>query len=137
MIQARQARTGADLILSPLSKRIYALLIDTLLISFIILIAPTLGISGVVYMVICIAALLLYEPLSVVKWGQTMGHRLLGIKVVDVDGQTPSFFQAFGRWIVKGVLGLWSFITMMANGKAVHDMFTNTQVILVPKTPPI
>jgi hypothetical protein len=50
-----------------------------------------------------------------------------------VDGENPSIPQTFGRWIVKGVLGLWSFVTMMANGKAVHDLFTNTQVIIENK----
>ncbi len=119
--------------LSPLSKRIYALLIDTLIISFVIFIAPALGITGVLYVSVCIAALLLYDPLCVARSGQTIGHRILGIRVVKINGDTPSIFQAFGRWFVKGVLGLWSFITMMANGKAVHDMLSKTQVILVTK----
>jgi uncharacterized RDD family membrane protein YckC len=124
---------GVTLELSPLSKRIYALLIDTLLISFVILTTPALGFTGAIYISISVAALLLYDPLCVARSGQTIGHRILGIKVVKNNGDTPSLFQAFGRWIVKGVLGLWSFVTMMANGKAVHDMLSKTQVILVTK----
>ena len=124
---------GVTLELSPLSKRIYALLIDSLLVSFVILIAPALGFTGAMYISICVAALLLYDPLCVASSGQTIGHRILGIRVVNINGGTPSIFQAFGRWFVKGVLGLWSFVTMMANGKAVHDMVSKTQVILVTK----
>ncbi|NGN69152.1 RDD family protein, partial [Streptomyces sp. A7024] len=50
---------------------------------------------------------LLYEALPVSTWGRTLGKKICGIKVLDIEGQDPpSFGAATRRWLTYGVLGL-------------------------------
>lgn len=49
----------------------------------------------------------LYEALPTAKWGHTLGKKLLGISVVDIEShEPPAFGAALRRWLVYGVLGL-------------------------------
>ncbi|WP_234104883.1 RDD family protein, partial [Streptomyces venezuelae] len=49
----------------------------------------------------------LYEVLPVAKWGRTLGKKLCGIEVRDIEAhQPPRFGAALRRWLVYGVLGL-------------------------------
>ncbi len=48
---------------------------------------------------------LLYEVLPTVKWGRTLGKKLLGIQVLDIESQlTPGFGQALRRMLLRQVL---------------------------------
>ncbi|MGW4021237.1 RDD family protein [Streptomyces sp. NPDC005009] len=61
---------------------------------------------GIVLAVLLLAGLLL-EVLPTVKWGRTLGKRLLGIEVRDIEGhEAPSFGAALRRWLVYSVPGL-------------------------------
>ncbi|GGQ53996.1 hypothetical protein GCM10010145_24300 [Streptomyces ruber] len=67
-----------------------------------------------VYLGIVLAVLLvfgaLYEALPTAKWGHTLGKKLLGLEVRDIEGhEPPSFALALRRWLVysvPGVLGI-------------------------------
>ncbi|MFF0274699.1 RDD family protein [Streptomyces sp. NPDC004330] len=49
----------------------------------------------------------LYEVLPTAKWGRTLGKRLCGIEVRDIEAhQPPRFGAALRRWLVYSVLGL-------------------------------
>ncbi|MCX5226483.1 RDD family protein [Streptomyces sp. NBC_00233] len=49
----------------------------------------------------------LYEALPTAKWGRTLGKKLCGIEVRDIEAhQPPRFGAALRRWLVYGVLGL-------------------------------
>ncbi|MFI1397777.1 RDD family protein [Streptomyces sp. NPDC020681] len=49
----------------------------------------------------------LYEALPTAKWGRTLGKKLCGLKVWDIEShEPPSFGAALRRWLVYGVLGL-------------------------------
>ncbi|XIE78708.1 RDD family protein [Streptomyces sp. SBR177] len=49
----------------------------------------------------------LYEALPTAKWGRTLGKKLCGIEVRDIEGHhPPTFGAALRRWLVYGVLGL-------------------------------
>ncbi|MFI8963747.1 RDD family protein [Streptomyces sp. NPDC053493] len=49
----------------------------------------------------------LYEALPTAKWGRTLGKKLCGIEVRDIEAhEPPSFGGALRRWLVYGVLGL-------------------------------
>ncbi|NUR42626.1 MAG: RDD family protein [Streptomyces sp.] len=49
----------------------------------------------------------LYEALPTAKWGRTLGKRLLGLEVRDIEGgEPPSFGAALRRWLVYSVPGL-------------------------------
>ncbi|MGW3912300.1 RDD family protein [Streptomyces sp. NPDC005070] len=49
----------------------------------------------------------LYEVLPTVKWGRTLGKKLCGIEVRDIEGhEPPTFGRALGRWLVLSVPSL-------------------------------
>ncbi|POX40792.1 RDD family protein [Streptomyces sp. Ru73] len=63
------------------------------------------------YLAIVIAVLLvvglLYEALPMAKWGFTLGKKVCGVRVLDIEGHdTPEFAAALKRWLVYGVLGV-------------------------------
>ncbi|MBQ0829028.1 RDD family protein [Streptomyces tagetis] len=63
------------------------------------------------YLGIVLAVLLLfgvaYEVLPTAKWGRTLGKRLLGVEVRDIEAhEPPSFGAALRRWLVYSVPGL-------------------------------
>ncbi|GAB3010458.1 RDD family protein [Streptomyces pseudoechinosporeus] len=63
------------------------------------------------YLGIVLAVLLLfgvlYEALPTAKWGRTLGKKLCGIQVRDIEGgEPPSFGAALRRWLVYSVPGL-------------------------------
>ncbi|MEU9860393.1 RDD family protein [Streptomyces sp. NPDC047971] len=60
---------------------------------------------------IALAALLvigvLYEALPTAKWGRTLGKKLCGLQVRDIEAhEPPTFGAALRRWLVYSVLGL-------------------------------
>jgi uncharacterized RDD family membrane protein YckC len=81
--------------------------------------------------ILVIAALLLYEPILVSFTGSTLGHYLTNLRVVDGrSGGNVSFLKACARVVIKGVLGLYSFVTLAATrrNQAVHDLLTKSTV---------
>ncbi|SNX61528.1 uncharacterized RDD family membrane protein YckC [Streptomyces sp. TLI_55] len=63
------------------------------------------------YLGVILAVLLLfgvlYEALPTAKWGRTLGKKLLGLEVRDIEGgEPPSFGAALRRWLVYSVPGL-------------------------------
>ncbi|CAL9570236.1 RDD family protein [Streptomyces sp. enrichment culture] len=63
------------------------------------------------YLGIVLAVLLLfgvvYEALPTAKWGRTLGKKLLGLEVRDIEAhESPSFGAALRRWLVYSVPGL-------------------------------
>ncbi len=63
------------------------------------------------YLGIVLAVLLLfgvgYEALPTARWGRTLGKRLLGLEVRDIEAhEPPSFGAALRRWLVYSVPGL-------------------------------
>jgi uncharacterized RDD family membrane protein YckC len=64
-----------------------------------------------VYLGIILAVLLLfgvlYEALPTAKWGRTLGKKLCGLQVRDIEGgEPPSFGLALRRWLVYSVAGI-------------------------------
>ncbi|MEU2855084.1 RDD family protein [Streptomyces syringium] len=49
----------------------------------------------------------LYEALPTAKWGRTLGKKLCGVRVLDIESHdTVTFGAALRRWLVYGVLGV-------------------------------
>ncbi|MFF8843202.1 RDD family protein [Streptomyces sp. NPDC015127] len=49
----------------------------------------------------------LYEALPTAKWGRTLGKKLCGVKVVDIEShEPPPFGAALRRWLAYSVLGV-------------------------------
>jgi len=121
---------GADPV--SLHKRVYALLVDTLLIMAVIFLGPVFGLQGKTFALMIFCFLFVYDPLLIFLFGQTAGHKLMKIVVVGNDGRKPSLIQAYIRFIMKCGLGMLSFFTMMHKGLAIHDYLSKTKVVDVP-----
>ncbi|MET7934579.1 RDD family protein [Streptomyces sp. NPDC005322] len=64
------------------------------------------GYLGIVLGLLLVLGIVL-EALPTAKWGLTLGKRVCGVRVLDIEGHdTPSFGAALRRWLVYGVLGL-------------------------------
>src|SRR4051794_32991192 len=78
-----------------------------------------------------IAFFLSYEPVCLAWRGATLGHAYANIRVVDLHtGGNPGFLRAFGRFWIKGLLGLFSFLFMASTRhyQALHDLLFRTIV---------
>ncbi|MGA4940490.1 RDD family protein [Streptomyces cinereoruber] len=61
---------------------------------------------GIVLAVLLVIGLL-YEVLPTAKWGRTLGKKLCGIQVRDIEAhEPPTFGGALKRWLVHNLLGL-------------------------------
>ncbi|MFI1537542.1 RDD family protein [Streptomyces anandii] len=66
----------------------------------------TAGYLGVVVAVLLIFGVL-YEALPTAKWGRTLGKKLCGLQVRDIEAhEPPGFGAALRRWLVYSVPGL-------------------------------
>lgn len=71
------------------------------------LIDGTTGVHLAVVLATFLVLGLLYEVLPTATWGRTLGKRLCGLTVVDIEQQdVPGFGAALRRWLVHGVPSL-------------------------------
>jgi len=115
--------------------RVKAMLIDSAILAGAFLAAALIGAnlagSGGVAFVVCMAFLVLYDPVMVSLTGATIGHRLQNLRVVsDRTGGNPSLPSAFVRYVVKAIFGILSLLAMAgsARQKALHDSIGRTTV---------
>lgn len=121
--------------LASLNSRLVASLLDAFIFLVTILIAAPLfnQLTGLLRApevggVLLVILFLNFEAVQVVTWGRTLGHRMCGLTIVNERGEKPNYLQAQVRWILKSLLGLFSFITMLSRGRAIHDTVTKTSV---------
>ncbi|MFF2330697.1 MULTISPECIES: RDD family protein [unclassified Streptomyces] len=68
--------------------------------------STTAGLFGAVLGAFLVLGVLL-EALPTAKWGRTLGKKLCGLDVRDIESHAPpSFGAALRRWLVYGVLGV-------------------------------
>ncbi|MER7723105.1 RDD family protein [Streptomyces sp. NPDC096323] len=68
--------------------------------------STTASLGGAVLAAFLVLGVLL-EALPTAKWGRTLGKKLCGLDVRDIESHdTPGFGAALRRWLVYGVLGL-------------------------------
>src|SRR5882672_2880376 len=119
------------------SRRLRGMMLDwaiTLIVTFgAVLAAVTVGSDNFsrALGILVVTALLLYEPVLVSFTGGTVGHYLTNLRVVDErDGGNISFLKACARVLIKGLLGLYSFVILAATrrNQAIHDLMTRSTV---------
>jgi uncharacterized RDD family membrane protein YckC len=119
------------------SRRLRAIVIDWVVLAFVAvaaLVAATTvrsdGFSRALGLAV-VLVLVLYEPLLVWLTGGTIGHNLSNLRVVDDRTQgNVSFPKAVARFIIKTVLGWFSFLIIEATrrSQAMHDLATRSTV---------
>ncbi len=114
--------------------RIKSMLIDAVVIIVLMLVAAwllnALSIASGVVRGAVFVAIFLYEPLTM-AFGRTLGQKMVGLQVQrkgDVVANTLqrrsiSLFASVARYIVKGLLGWISLLTIHSDpyGQAIHD----------------
>lgn len=75
------------------------------------------------------------EPILVARSGSTLGHRLFGLRVVEIEtGRPPRLGLSFARYILKGAcLGPWlsPMIAITRRHQGIHDLMCGTVVEVV------
>jgi uncharacterized RDD family membrane protein YckC len=122
-------------------RRILAYIIDAIVLFMLYPLAIFLGILslGLLAPILTLAlglAPLLYHTLLIASPGSaTIGHRVMGLRVVDVNGQRPEALQAllltalfYGSLILTGGLILiWCLFD--ERSRCLHDIFSGTSII--------
>lgn len=91
------------------------------------------GLSYAIGLALSIAYYVFYQQ----RAGQTLGKKALGIKVVDVSGNTPSLMTFFlreiiGKFISSLILGIGYLMVLWDSKKqGLHDKIAGTYVIKV------
>ena len=127
-----------------LGDRMVAFLIDTFIVICYIILSIVLLLSldvemndaWAIYMVLNLPALLYYLLFETLMNGQSIGKKLMKIRVVKLDGSKPTFSSYMIRWVLRildvtlssgGVAVLT--ILIRGNGQRVGDIAAGTTVI--------
>lgn len=129
--------------LAGIGDRLLAFAIDLLIMASVFLILTFIldsaGGGGLAMNLLVVVLVYLYRLLSEVFMnGQTVGKMVLKIKVVKLDGSTPSFAAYFLRWLLEFIdfliVGLGVvFIILTKKGQRVGDLLAGTTVIKIKK----
>jgi len=90
--------------------------------------------QGIYYVLYFIAAPLYYAGLESSAAQATLGKRIIGIKVCDLEGRPLSFMHALGRWAAAALSYLTLYIGFFMAGftakkQALHDLIASTYVV--------
>lgn len=84
--------------------------------------------------IIIVLTIVIYEPLLVSLLGGTLGHKMMGLMVRDVETVTKkiNFFKAFIRFLLKSIFGWISLLTVTSDDKkrALHDKAVGAVVLI-------
>lgn len=128
--------------------RFWAYLLDLLVVSSLtsIIVIPLLKITGLqgvqlaffsIEVILIAIVTLLYFVLLTKKWGQTIGKRVFGIKVVSKNAQQLTwsaliFREVVGRYILQAFTlsyTLYAIVAFQRKKQGLHDMIGDTYVV--------
>ncbi len=102
--------SGETVELAPPLRRLAARILDAIVTGILLvtlLIVSGTGVSTVGAMLLGLVVGISYEVPQVAVWGQTIGKRMTGIRVINAaHGGTPGGGKATGRWAIPGLVGL-------------------------------
>jgi uncharacterized RDD family membrane protein YckC len=97
---------------------------------------PTLPFLNGILTLLWMGLIVTYEALMLAASGQTLGKRMLNVKVVTAEGAPISRGQAWGRAAIRQVFGLVPCLGLVdylvafgADRTCVHDILAKTRVI--------
>ncbi|NJP41884.1 RDD family protein [Actinacidiphila epipremni] len=101
------------------------------------LLDATTGAEAAAALLVALLAGILLEVLPTAKWGRTLGKKLTGLRVLDIEAQQPpTFWPSLRRWLLRTVLNAlaigavgmaWALIDRPWH-QAWHDKATHTFV---------
>jgi uncharacterized RDD family membrane protein YckC len=122
-----------------LARRIQAAAIDVLVHGATLIVLMSLlellvhgqrPVTGAAF-VVWLGFALLYEPVLVWRRGATLGHAVVGLRVLDLEtGGSPSAARAFARFWLKATAGTLGAAVIALTGRphALHDLAVGTCV---------
>jgi uncharacterized RDD family membrane protein YckC len=76
-------------------------------------------------------AIWVYQVVQLLRTGQTLGKKWLGVKVVRMDGGLPTFGSHFLRGLILNVLGIIDVVFIFrADRRCLHDLAGETKVVV-------
>jgi len=130
-------------------SRVFAYLIDValILVAIVVIYALVLphvsqGVGIAIFALVILGGAFGYWAVcEATEAGQTLGKRALGIRVRSTSGARASYGQAFGRNLVRLVLGFISIVGIVdglwplwdARNQSMHDKIASTIVTAVPR----
>ena len=128
---AEKPKRSYDVPLADISARFFAVLIDGLIIAFI---ASVLGLGsrhGMVWGGAGFVVGLLYQWYFLTQQdGQTLGKKIMNIRVVKTNGAPLVFTDVLVRYFVFCFLGIGALLALFdANRQTLHDLLASTVVI--------
>ncbi len=143
MSEPGDGTTGGDaepvsVLYASLLRRFQAVIFDSVVYVAVWFLAMVLGTAaasvapiGGVFLILWVGFVLLYEPVSVSRFGGTLGHRFTNLRVVsNQTGGSISFGAALVRLLIKWFFGWLSFalILFTRRRQALHDLWTLSTV---------
>lgn len=120
------------------SFRIKASLVDIILILSVMVFSAYAidsigGVPDWVRIAIMVLLFIVYEPMMVSKYGGTIGHRILGVKVTKSSDTTGrlNLPVAIIRSVLKFVLGIFSVMVSYTreDNRCIHDLICDSIVV--------
>jgi len=98
------------------------------------LLGSYLGALGVTLILNIIVYVSYFAGLHSSKWQATLGKKMLGLKVTDLDGNRISFWRALGRYLamsfLSGILLIGYIVAAFTEKKqSLHDLICSTVVV--------
>ena len=122
-----------------LFRRIAAMLLDlAIIVGYIVIFVFLDGVFGLpeildlLFGIIAILFILLYVPVQEAKYGQTIGKRVLHLRVVKENGNRLNRTDAFFRYYIRLVTSLTtvvSLVSIIQRGQSITDLSCETKVI--------
>ena len=120
-----------------ISRRVQAFFIDGIILSVgalvTLIVASGLGLKGIDTSILAGLAVFILEPAMVSFTGGTLGHHLLGLRVVSkTTAKNINIFSAIIRFAVKIALGMLSIVPIFTTRQyqTIHDLMIGSIVIL-------
>ncbi|SFC03172.1 Uncharacterized membrane protein YckC, RDD family [Bacillus sp. OV322] len=87
----------------------------------------------ILFLITLIAVTLYFSFMHSSKWQATLGKKLIGLKVTDLEGKRISFWRAFGRFFAMYLSGIFYIGYIMAafteKKQSLHDLIAGTVVV--------
>jgi len=125
--------------------RLAARLIDQII---VLLLASTLLVPAYVFeldwliapgIIVFFAGAGLYDAVCLSRWGQTLGKKYEGLRVVTLaNGFPPGFMQALLRWVILTAWPLAEYSVLLSKShRGTHDRLAGTVVVYSVTAPPL